>query len=345
MPEVSAESKSPKPARRLKTGGETPRQVHFSSCEEEPLEKPTAAKFSKTQSTCTTPPPALSSQPTEFPQVGPAPGSQQPFGTPGVQWHSSSDPSRSLPNFGHPFAALPQHQGFIPAHQQANTTFIPSSGFPEGFNFTGKFYPQLSTMADYQHTGQPRMGLNFQPPVPDTTFGPMQHTYIPRVDPGYVPGPHQQPVVNGVHVSNPPFIQQSPPATQPVMINGQAYVPAASQFVPIQGNMPPGAPGTTNFVAPGSVPFVAGNTGPPDITGLGRTPLEEQMRQAKFAGENRLFEAQDFKPADDDPSRFYYVRELDGNWTQRNRFTIDHMGDCRWFVTEKGWFYAVRLPD
>ena len=96
----------------------------------------------------------------------------------------------------------------------------------------------------------------------------------------------------------------------------------------------------------GPPPFIAGNTGPyPDVLGLGRTAGEEQNRQAAFAHANKLFEAQEFKPSDDDPSRFYYVRELDGNWTQRNRFSIDHMGDCRWFVTDEGWFYAVRLPN
>lgn len=98
---------------------------------------------------------------------------------------------------------------------------------------------------------------------------------------------------------------------------------------------------------PGAVPPVSvGNPGlPPDIAGIGRTLGEEQIRQLNFAQGNKMFEAQEFKPSDDDPSRFYYVRELDGNWTQRNRFSIDHMGDCRWFVTDEGWFYAVRLPN
>lgn len=100
------------------------------------------------------------------------------------------------------------------------------------------------------------------------------------------------------------------------------------------------------FVGGGLPPFVTGNTGPsPDVAGLGRTTGEEQLRQLNFAHANKMFEPQDFKPSDDDPSRFYYVRELDGNWTQRSRFTIDHMGDSRWYVTDEGWFYAVRLPN
>lgn len=69
------------------------------------------------------------------------------------------------------------------------------------------------------------------------------------------------------------------------------------------------------------------------------------MRQAAYAQTNRMFEPQDFKPSDDDPSRFYYVRELDGNWTHRSRFSIDQAEDCRWYVTDEGWFYAVRLPN
>lgn len=108
----------------------------------------------------------------------------------------------------------------------------------------------------------------------------------------------------------------------------------------------PAAGGGGGIVGGGGPPFIAGNTGPaPEVAGLGRTAGEEQLRQLNFAHSNKLFEPQDFKPSDDDPSRFYYIRELDGNWTQRNRFTIDHMGDCRWYVTDEGWFYAVRLPN
>lgn len=96
----------------------------------------------------------------------------------------------------------------------------------------------------------------------------------------------------------------------------------------------------------GGVPVITGNGGQiPDVSGLGRTPGEETVRQLQFAHANKLFEPQEFKPSDDDPSRFYYVREVDGNWTQRNRFTIDHLGDCRWYVTDEGWFYAVRMPN
>jgi hypothetical protein len=130
----------------------------------------------------------------------------------------------------------------------------------------------------------------------------------------------------------------------PVMVNGQPTMmapPQSFQTVPHAVAVGGGGGGIM-----GGVPIVAGNTGPvPDVSGLGRTPGEETVRQLQFAHANKLFEPQDFKPSDDDPSRFYYVREVDGNWTQRSRFSIDQMGDCRWYVTDEGWFYAVRLPN
>lgn len=138
---------------------------------------------------------------------------------------------------------------------------------------------------------------------------------------------------------------------QHVLINGQAYPVGHGYPPPGMGGMPPGVGGPGMMTGGGGPPIITGNNGnpppppPPDVSGLGKTPGEETLRQLQFAHANKLFEPQDFKPADDDPSRFYYVREVDGNWTQRNRFTIDHMGDCRWYVTDEGWFYAVRLPD
>ena len=90
-----------------------------------------------------------------------------------------------------------------------------------------------------------------------------------------------------------------------------------------------------------------GNFGifPEAACGVGRTPGELALEQIQFAYNNNVYEAQDFKPADDDPSRHYYVRELDGNWTMRSRISIDTMGDCRWYITDGGMFYAVRLPN
>lgn len=90
-----------------------------------------------------------------------------------------------------------------------------------------------------------------------------------------------------------------------------------------------------------------GNFGihPEPALGVGRTPAETALHQQAFAESHGLNQPQDFKPADDDPHRWYWCRELDGNWTQRSRLTIDNLGDCRWYLTENGAFYAVRLPN
>ncbi|OAA58755.1 hypothetical protein ISF_06538 [Cordyceps fumosorosea ARSEF 2679] len=259
-------------------------------------------------------------------------------------------------------------------------------------------------MANYQNAGPPACGVNFQPPVPDTTFGPIPHVYVPRFDAAYAPAPSGppvglpllqivhvpadpcppsftviipktfytdgfnyyasvsflackkrktkrtvavQPAYGAVPVAQPGFVVAQQPGMipqpfatpQPVFLAGQPGLMQAAPGPQVIGGGGGGGGG------PG-IPVIAGNSGfPPDVSGLGRTQGEETLRQLQFAHANKLFEPQEFKPADDDPSRFYYVREVDGNWTQRNRFTIDHMGDCRWYVTDEGWFYAVRLPD
>lgn len=149
---------------------------------------------------------------------------------------------------------------------------------------------------------------------------------MPVGQPGYVVA--QQPTM---------MPQPMAPCQQPV------YVAAGQPM--LQPSVVQGMPAQV-MGGGGGFPVIPGNGGnPPEVSGLGRTQGEETVRQLQFAHANKLFEPQEFKPADDDPSRFYYVREVDGNWTQRNRFTIDQMGDCRWYVTDEGWFYAVRLPD
>ncbi|KAB5558447.1 hypothetical protein GE09DRAFT_1221560 [Coniochaeta sp. 2T2.1] len=111
-------------------------------------------------------------------------------------------------------------------------------------------------------------------------------------------------------------------AQQPVMVNGVPHV--------VAGNAPfPGQPGIMH---------------PDPVLGIGQTGSEVMADQIKFAHENGLFDAQDFKPKDDDPSRYYMVRELDGTWTQRNRYTIDAL-NCRWYLADQGYFYAVRVPE
>ncbi|KXH59920.1 hypothetical protein CSAL01_02505 [Colletotrichum salicis] len=325
----------------------------------------------------------------------------------GVFVHTSTNPSVSV-NLGHHFPPAPFGQA---AHPHFNP-FTPSTSHPayvtetNSFAPFGKFNPYgLSAspyvnMADYQNVAPPAGGLHFQPPVPDTTYGPMQHVYVPRFDNGMPPVyhvglPHAQvlpvasfvapkpaPVLLGaplvlVHyyaspqhflgraayqpppAHNVTYIGQAPPqppiimAQQPAMHPGMAMQPPMMLQAPPAGfsgppmfqgahmgmNMPPNMGG-------GGMPVFPGNTNlPPDVTGYGKTAGEVAMEQAQFAYSNGLFEPQDFKPADDDPSRYYPVREVDGNWTQRNRFTIDNLGDCRWYVTSEGYFYAVRLPN
>jgi hypothetical protein len=111
---------------------------------------------------------------------------------------------------------------------------------------------------------------------------------------------------------------------QPVMVNGVPHVVAGNNT--LQAN-------------PAMIPV---HNDP--VLGIGQTGTEIMAEQMKFAHENGLFDAQDFKPKDDDPSRYYMVRELDGTWTQRNRITIDAL-NCRWYLADQGYFYAVRVPE
>lgn len=71
--------------------------------------------------------------------------------------------------------------------------------------------------------------------------------------------------------------------------------------------------------------------------------LAQQMQTAVGL---EMDKPQEMKPSDDDKFRFYWVRELDNTWSQRNRITIDSgdIGDCRWYAKD-GVFYAVRLPE
>ena len=76
--------------------------------------------------------------------------------------------------------------------------------------------------------------------------------------------------------------------------------------------------------------------------GVGLTGMEVAAEQAQYA---QLSEPQDFKPGDDDPSRMYMVRQVDGCWTVLSRAAIDGVGDCRWYLDDQNRFYAVRLPS
>lgn len=189
-----------------------------------------------------------------------------------------------------------------------------------------------------------------EPPADNSLL--QQPGSVPFGQQGYVVAP--QPGFSTQHIAQQ---LQQPQQAQPIMVNGQAYYPvqAPSPMAALAGGQPVpcGGPpmmvqGGMNAAAAfnGPVPIVASvpASAGPEVSGLGRTPNEEMIRQVEFAYQNKLFEPQDFKPSDDDPSRFYYCREQDGNWTQRSRYTLDRMA-VRWYVTDEGWFYAVRLPD
>ncbi|KAG6236208.1 hypothetical protein E4U25_003982 [Claviceps purpurea] len=319
-------------------------------------------------------------QPDSHPQLG----SGLPFLNRPPTWYTAADPTRSvncqptyssttasgavLPSYPFPHPLTNQQQ------QQQHAQHFVQPGVPYAHPYQCQ---TNNNMADYQNCAAPHTGVNFQPPVPDTTYGPIQHLYVPRFDGSFQVG-YSSPFVPTVAVaaaapayghvpgqqayaiSQPSYMPM--PGSQPVMVNGQVYMPAV-QGMPGQQHMmaatanpmmaaaamPPGPSMPMGVHAGVPMTYMQGNptssNAIPDVSGIGKTPHEEAVRQLEFAFSNRLFEPQDFKPADDDPSRFYYVREVDGNWTQRNRFTIDHMGDSRWYVTDEGWFYAVRLPD
>ncbi len=82
-------------------------------------------------------------------------------------------------------------------------------------------------MAYYRNAAPPPCGVNFQPPVPDTTFGPMPHVYVPRFDGGYDAG---------VQVGHSPvqFFPAAPACTTVLVpktfyVNGYTYYASFSQ--------------------------------------------------------------------------------------------------------------------
>lgn len=175
---------------------------------------------------------------------------------------------------------------------------------------------------------------------------------MPVTAPVGVATPMAMPIAGGA------FMYQQAPAAAPMMIPVAGMAPLGAQQAPAMA-VPVASGGLGGVAAPmmatpaastGNIFSttaygVAPGTGPDLVTGLGKTAGEVAAEQVQFAYANGMFEPQDFKPADDDPSRYYPVREVDGAWTQRNRYTIDNLGDCRWFVTDEGYFYAARMPN
>lgn len=122
-----------------------------------------------------------------------------------------------------------------------------------------------------------------------------------------------------------------------------AMMPAGGQPMVVPGGPQPpmmlgnGAPGP----APGLAPAFSGA---PDVMGIGKTQSELTAEQWHLGSEQGALQPQDFKPADDDPARMYFCRELDGEWILRNRYTLDNL-PVRWYMWQNGIFYAVRLEE
>ncbi|KAK3331954.1 hypothetical protein B0T19DRAFT_438834 [Cercophora scortea] len=209
----------------------------------------------------------------------------------------------------------------------------------------------------YPPSSVPNTGVNFQPQVPDTSNGPLLHHYVPRHDGGPVlvqpEVPMQIPVQQVPYATCGSVPYQPVPAAAPMtpVVMQQPVQQPVMQPMMVQGGAPPGGP----VYVQGPPQVVIGNPptpGPPPMglpvhpepaMGIGLTPNEVDVMNNQIAYDNMVDEPQEFKPADDDPSRMYRVRELDGAWTLRNRFTIDNLGDCRWYIGDNGAFYAVRL--
>ena len=151
-----------------------------------------------------------------------------------------------------------------------------------------------------------------------------------------------------------PVIAQQPYQPQPMMVAGgvQAGQPVM-MAAPGGGGIgvPPGQPvlvhggpapmGQPTFMMPGNATFQPIHNEP--ATGIGQTAGQVA---AGYMANSELNEPQDFKPADENPSRMYMVRQLDGQYIQMPRITIDSFGKgARWYVTDDGVFYAVRLED
>ncbi|KAK3322126.1 hypothetical protein B0H66DRAFT_190913 [Apodospora peruviana] len=265
-----------------------------------------------------------------------------------------SDPTFGQPIFTHytgvpstfqPLNVADQYQWQAPAYSTA-----PCYQYQENFVPQFQTYVVNPAMA-YQNAGPAPTGIHFQPQVPDTTNGPQVHYYVPRHD-GRGPGAQQ---INGAAIPlqqypvAPQPVMQQPvmqpimqPVMQPVMMTaGVQPSPAVPQPVFIQGQPQMMMPGNPNPV-PGM--HLPAGVHPEPALGVGLTAGEAAALNEQIAHDSNIDEPQDFKPADEDPSRMYRVRELDGAWTLRNRFTIDNLGDCRWYITDDGVFYAIRLP-
>lgn len=241
---ATSTDKSSKTPRHLKT---PPRQVRFE--DSNGIQVTTAAEYaarvdananasSNTNANANTnagnndkadTPATADSQPINFPALGFPPDAQQqqqkllpgPQLGPG-QWFTSGNPGQSVsqtvhqppayahlaapftPGFPHPAAPVNISLPHLQPHPQPAYIYHPLQ----------QHQPTNVVMAaDYQNAAPMPQCVNFQPPVPDNSLGPMNHVYIPRFDGGIAPQQAHGPP--GLHVRLPPvqFIPTNPPST------------------------------------------------------------------------------------------------------------------------------------
>jgi hypothetical protein len=179
MPEAGSESKSPKLRRSLSKGDthHPGRQVHFDSIDPKPKSFSTANRQNTKEEDA-----PKNTQPDSHPQVGegPLPNLNRP-----PQWYTAANPARTF-----------HLSGAQPAYTHASPPIL--NHFQQPFVHNATYLP-ATNMGDYQNCVPPPTGVNFQPPVPDTTFGPIPHVYVPRFDgaPMYAGG--------GIQVCSPSF--------------------------------------------------------------------------------------------------------------------------------------------
>jgi len=133
------------------------------------------------------------------------------------------------------------------------------------------------------------------------------------------------------------MVVQNPAISAPAPV---AAPTVASQGMLIQGAAP---------AAQGNLAFGAQLPAQPPVhvdpaLGVGLTPNEQLAENIRLAQSGKAYEPQDFRPADPDPFRLYWFREPDGHWAVFQRRQIERL-NARWYRTDEGVFYAVRLPD
>ncbi|EAQ91028.1 hypothetical protein CHGG_02963 [Chaetomium globosum CBS 148.51] len=201
-------------------------------------------------------------------------------------------------------------------------------------------------------------GVHFQPQVPGTELGPMIHRYVPRHDPygaagSIFPG-LQLPtyMANGATMPMQSLsigVASATAPMNPIVVQQPGFGPMMMQNHSIQGGVPLMLPTPTQGFPMTGIPSLTGVPTQPPVhvepaMGVGLTPNETIAQNMRIAQNNQAYEPQDFKPADPNPYRMYWFRELDGHWALFHRRQIDRL-DVRWYRTDDGVFYAIRLSE